>query len=68
VIYGIFENIKKRTGKKTTILIPLGLPNIVFTGDVENITYVLKFFFFNFGKAGPAFKPKFQGVLGNGIF
>ena len=40
-------------------------PNAVF---IENVTYILKSNFENFGKNGKQFKPKLQGLLGDGIF
>ena len=45
----------------------LGLPNLVITNSVDNVTYILKGNFDNFGK-GPIFKSRFQGLLGDGIF
>lgn len=55
-------------GRRTFLLKVFGLPPIVMTNDVANITYVLKTNFENYGKSGPAFKNKFYGLLGDGIF
>jgi cytochrome P450 len=60
---------QKLSNKKTFVWnIAFGLPHFVMTADVENITYILKTNFENFGKAGPGFKPFMQPLLGNGIF
>lgn len=59
-----FESSKR----KTYILNALGLPTMVMTTDVANVTYILKTNFENFGKSGTAFKTRFQGLLGDGIF
>lgn len=56
------------TKRKTFIVNTLGLPHLVMTTSVENVTYILKTNFDNFGKGGAEFKPKFQGLMGNGIF
>lgn len=58
----------KRSKKKTFVLEVLGLPPMVMTNDVANVTHVLKTNFENYGKDAPIFKPKLQGLLGDGIF
>jgi cytochrome P450 len=60
--------IEALTKKKTYIVNTLGIPHLVLTTDVENVTYILKTNFENYGKGGSEFKPKFQGLMGNGIF
>lgn len=67
-IWDFFKRVKEETNKKTYVVNTIGINHLVFTNDVENIFYVLKTNYENFGKAGPAFKPKFQGLLGDGIF
>ena len=57
-----------KESRKTFVVKSLGMPPMVFTNSVENITYVLKTNFENYGKSGDAFKPRFQGLLGDGIF
>lgn len=68
IVWGYFQDVEKRTKKKTFVVNTLGVPHLVLTTDVENVTYILKTNFENFGKGGQEFKPKFQGLLGNGIF
>lgn len=62
-----FRDIKKLRGKKTFIIDSVGIPQLVTTIDVENVTYILKSNWENFGKTGP-FKSRVQGLLGDGIF
>lgn len=62
------DAIKSKYGRKTYVLQVLGLAPFVMTNDVENVTYILKTNYENFGKSGGSFKPKMQGLLGNGIF
>jgi cytochrome P450 len=64
----VVREVKKRFDRKSVILNTIGVSHLVITGDVENITYILKTNFENFGKTGHVFKPKFQELLGNGIF
>mmetsp|Transcript_24914 Transcript_24914/g.36752 ORF Transcript_24914/g.36752 Transcript_24914/m.36752 type:complete len:506 (+) Transcript_24914:53-1570(+) len=52
--------------RKCGVFNTLGLPWIVVTNDVENITHVLKNVD-TYGK-GPLFSEKFYGLLGDGIF
>ena len=66
--YEYFFDSYKRTGKKTFVLEVIGLPPMVMTIDVANVTHVLKTNFENYGKEGPIFKDKAQGLLGDGIF
>eukprot|EP00602_Paraphysomonas_sp_CaronLab_P010193 CAMPEP_0185018244 /NCGR_PEP_ID=MMETSP1103-20130426/1030_1 /TAXON_ID=36769 /ORGANISM="Paraphysomonas bandaiensis, Strain Caron Lab Isolate" /LENGTH=496 /DNA_ID=CAMNT_0027547987 /DNA_START=39 /DNA_END=1529 /DNA_ORIENTATION=+ len=56
----------KPESQKCGVFNTLGLPWIVFTNDVDNITYILKNVD-TFGK-GPLFSEKFHGLLGDGIF
>ena len=63
-----FEKSYQEKGKKTFSFKVIGLPYFVMSNEVENVTYILKSNFENFGKSGGAFKPKFQGLLGDGIF
>ncbi len=66
-IYETFNLHRKKCDKDTmTMKIP-GMNRFVFTLSLENIEYILKTKFENFGK-GPAFKERFQGLLGDGIF
>jgi cytochrome P450 len=58
----------ERGGKKTMVLQTVVLPCFVGTTDVQNVQYILKDHFSNFGKTGGSFKPRLQGLLGNGIF
>ena len=63
-----FVDSKERLGEcKTGIMMVAFQPPMVFTNSVENITYILKDNFENFGKTG-ALKNKFQPLLGDGIF
>lgn len=55
-------------GRKTFVVKSLGMPPMVFTNSVENVTHILKTNFENYGKNGESFKTKFQGLLGDGIF
>jgi cytochrome P450 len=64
----IFKDVKEKFNRKSLIVNTLGNSHYAFTSSVENVTYILKGNFENFGKGGPEFKPKFQGFLGNGIF
>lgn len=53
--------------KKTMVINAVGLPTLVVTTDVDNVTHILKGNFDNYGKGG-VFKPRMQGLLGDGIF
>eukprot|EP01031_Cornospumella_fuschlensis_P039477 gene39477-48058_t len=64
----VLKEMRPVTGKKTFCFKAVGLPPFVMTSDIANITYILKTNFENFGKSGGNFKPKMQGLLGNGIF
>ncbi|RYH21643.1 cytochrome P450 [archaeon] len=64
----VMQDMYSTTGKKTFCFKAVGLAPFVMTGDIANITYILKTNFENFGKSGGNFKPKMQGLLGNGIF
>jgi cytochrome P450 len=55
-------------GKKTFILQTVILPPFVATIDPSNVQYILKDNWKNFGKGANIFKPRLQGLLGNGIF
>lgn len=67
-IWEIFDEVGRKTGDKTIVYKPFGMPPFVFTNDVDNVTYILKTNFENFGKEGPQFKSKLQPLLGDGIF
>lgn len=67
-VWDFFKSVKETKNKKSYVVNTIGINHLVFTNDVENVTYMLKTNYTNFGKAGPAFKPKFQSLLGNGIF
>jgi cytochrome P450 len=58
----------KTTQKKTTILRSAFIPTFVITSDVNNVQHILKDNFKNYGKSGNTFKPRLQGLLGDGIF
>ena len=62
------EKMQKEIGRKTIIIYPFGLCPMVITTDVGNVTHILKTNFENYGKGGPQFKPRLQGLLGDGIF
>ncbi len=54
--------------KKSMVLDSALLPCLVVTNNLENVTYILKDNWKNFGKSGNVFKPRLQGLLGDGIF
>jgi cytochrome P450 len=63
-----FTDREKLMGNKNTLLVHIfGFPTMVMTNSVENVTYVLKTNYENYGKTG-SFKTKFQQLLGDGIF
>lgn len=62
------DEIYRTRNSKTLILNVAGLPPFIMTNDVANITHILKTNFENYGKSSYVFKPKFQGLLGDGIF
>lgn len=68
MMWEYFKKTEVLTKKKTFIVNTVGIPHLVATIDAANVEYILKTNFDNYGKAGPEFKPKFQGVMGNGIF
>jgi len=62
-----FKFIKESRQSDSFTFQVIGMPRIVFTNNLENVTYVLKTRMENFGK-GPAFNIRFKGLLGDGIF
>jgi len=58
---------KLNGNNKTLHINTFGMPDIVVTNTVENVTYILKGNFETYGK-GPIFKSRFQALLGDGIF
>ena len=54
-------------GTKTFIMRVIGQPTFVMTGNVDNITHILKTNMENY-PLGPDRKIRFQGLLGDGIF
>jgi hypothetical protein len=60
--------VERDNGRRTFVVKSLGMPPMVFTNCVKNVTHILKTNFENYGKSGESFKTKFQGLLGDGIF
>ena len=66
----LLENFKiaeKERGITTVDLNLFGLPRLVFTNNLNNVEYILKTNFKNYGK-GPIMYQRFKGLFGNGIF
>jgi hypothetical protein len=61
------ENINVNKKCKSVLLNAFGMPPLILTNDIDNITYILKTNYQNFGKSGP-FKSRFQGLLGYNTF
>jgi cytochrome P450 len=59
---------KKNKLNKSFIVNTVGIHHIAVTNNIDNIEYILKTKYENYGKAGASFKPKFQDLLGDGIF
>jgi hypothetical protein len=68
LIKGFIDTSYETRKKKTVILSCSVLPNLLMTTDVNNVQYILKDNFSNYGKNGNSLKPRLQGLLGDGIF
>ena len=64
---GLAEHSLHFPGSKTARIKLLFMPQVVFTNNIENISYILKTNMLNYGK-GPTFSSRFQSLLGDGIF
>lgn len=68
-VWDLYKEVaKKPKNNKSFILNTVGIHHIAFTNNIDNIEYVLKTNYENYGKTGSSFKPKFQDLLGDGIF
>jgi hypothetical protein len=68
LVKGFVDTSYETRKKKTVVLSCSVLPNLLLTTDVNNVQYILKDNFNNFGKSGNSLKPRLQGLLGDGIF
>ncbi len=68
LVSGFIDTAYQTAKRKTAVFQSALLPSLVVTTDINNVQHVLKDNFKNYGKTGPNFKPRLQGLLGNGIF